>query len=219
MPKRGPRRGATTNVRQAAGSSARLRRFFAPVFVGVAVVMLVLWAILGNGGDDANSSTQSSVSTARSPGDPAGVSQSAPRVGMLFPEFAVRELGGQTVTRESMKGKPSIIWFTTAYCVPCQVGAQKVAQLDDQLGGNAFNVLVLFVDPSEPPSVLRSWRQDFARPDWMVAFDSDLARRVGLRFLDSKFLLDSDGVLQNSDFATVDQRYLSVITGVVQGSR
>jgi len=98
------------------------------------------------------------------------------------------EADGRTLTNDSLKGKPSIVWFSTSYCVR----AALISRLDDELGGEAFDVLVVFVDPNEPMSALTSWRGEFANEDWTVALDdgNELSEKVGLRFLDSKFLLD-----------------------------
>jgi len=141
-------------------------------------------------------------------------------VGNTFPDFKVTDVDGKTITRDSLKGKPAIIWFTTSWCVPCQIGAkEKVAPLDNTLGGSAFNVLVIFVDLSEKDSDLINWRKQFANPDWMVAFDNNLtnlAKRAGIRFLDSKFILDKNGVIKNFDFIQADDSYLNTIRKIVE---
>ncbi len=139
-------------------------------------------------------------------------------MGALFPSFELTAAGsGDVLTRSSLKGKPSIVWFTTSYCVPCQIGASRVAPVDDELGGKAFNVLVVFVDPREPASALINWRQ-FGRSDWRVALDrgNDLATKVGLRVLDTKFLLDRRGVIENVDFAVADNAYLGKVRKTVR---
>ena len=66
-------------------------------------------------------------------------------VGGLFPEFNLVDIDGGIFTKGSFSDKPSIIWFTTSWCVPCQIGAKEVAKLDDELGGEAFDVFVVFV--------------------------------------------------------------------------
>lgn len=155
----------------------------------------------------------------RSPEKLASLEQPALKVGQPFPDFTATEVDGRRITRESLRGKPAIVWFTTTYCVPCQIGARVVAKLDDELGGGAFDLVVIFVDPKEPPAALRDWRREFARPDWMVALDVELAKRVELRYLDTKYLLDRAGVIRNIDVAIADERYLGIIRQVVRESR
>jgi thiol-disulfide isomerase/thioredoxin len=151
---------------------------------------------------------------------PSPTSQTELKAGASFPDFSVTDVDGKLVAKDSLKGKPAIIWFTTSWCVPCQIGAkEKVAPLDNTLGGNAFNVLVIFVDLREKDSDLINWRKQFANEDWMVAFDNAttvLAQKVNLKFLDSKFMLDKDGIIRNIDFKQADENYLNTIRQIVR---
>lgn len=147
------------------------------------------------------------------------VQQPQIRVGDPFPEFDVTEVDGTKITTATLLSKPSIVWFTTSWCVPCQIGAQEVSKLDDALGGKAFDVLVIFVDLQEKPADLTNWRKNFAREDWMVAFDNELTQlgaKVNLQFLDSKFLLSKDGVIKDINFEIADQAYLNLIKHAVK---
>lgn len=132
-------------------------------------------------------------------------------VGNIFPVFSVTDVDGASITNETLKGKPTILWFTTTWCTPCQIGAKKVAQLQNELGGNELNILVFFVDPRELADDLRNWRSQFANPDWKLAFNNGLAEKIGIQFLDSKYLLDKDGVIKNFDTQLVNQQYLDLI--------
>lgn len=149
-----------------------------------------------------------------SPEPIASLDKSMVAVGMEFPEFSVKEVSGKTITNESLKGKPAIVWLTTSWCTPCKIGAEKVAKLDTELGDDAFNVLVVFVDHAETDSDLKNWRNKYANKDWAVAFDNEftnLGKKVELRYLDSKFLLDKNGIIKNIDVKIADEKYLNLI--------
>jgi len=149
----------------------------------------------------------------------APLNQAIPLTGNSFPDFSITEINGEIITRDSLKGKPAIIWFTTTWCVPCQIGAKKVAMLDNELGGDKFNVLVIFVDSRESKNDLINWRNRFANPDWKLAFNNGLAEKIGIKYLDSKYLLDSNGMIKNIDFGIVDDRYLDLIRSIVVESK
>lgn len=155
----------------------------------------------------------------KAPEKGASLEQPSIELGGAFPDFEVTEVDGRKITKESLQGKPAIIWFTTSWCTPCQIGAREVSRLDNELGGEAFDILVIFVDPREKNSDLINWRTKFANEDWMVAFDNEktqLAARADIRFLDSKFILDKNGDVQNIDVEIVNENFLNILKKVVE---
>jgi thiol-disulfide isomerase/thioredoxin len=185
----------------------------------VVFVALAVFLISGRGG---SGSRDEQVGAVQPIGAAIGIDRGQLNLGKLFPGFTVTDANGRVLaTRGSLSGKPTIIWFTTSYCLPCQVGAEEVARLDDELGGNAFNVLVAFVDPTEPPAVLRTWREQFGRSDWIVSIDrgTAFAQAVGVVALDTKLLLDAGGVLEDVNAYQVDDTYLDLLRRTVEASK
>lgn len=209
---------------KASGPSKAARKRWRAFALGTALIVALFTAlaaslILGGSG---SGSEDADAERVRPVGAAIAIDRGQIKSGSPFPGFSVTDADGRVLaTQGSLSGKPTIIWFTTSYCLPCQVGAEQVARLDDELGGKAFNVLVVFVDPSEQPSVLESWREQFGRPDWMVALDRDntLARAVQLQYLDTKLLLDAGGVLEDVNAYQVDDTYLALLRRTVQGSQ
>src|SRR5712691_6402668 len=102
---------------------------FAAVFAGV----LIILAVAGGSIEPRRNSPVSA---------PSSFQQTSIRVGAPFPDFRVTDAAtGRVVTNASLEGKPTILWFTTSYCVPCQIGARLVTRLEDQIGGKPFNVV------------------------------------------------------------------------------
>jgi thiol-disulfide isomerase/thioredoxin len=178
--------------------------------IGVLFAALAVSLIFGRGGSQPG---EGSEAGSRSAGPRVIIDRGAIEVGKPFPAFSFTDIDGRLVTKDSLSGKPTFIWFTTSYCIPCQQGAASVARLDDRLGGDAFNVVVVFVDPSEGRAALTSWRERFGRSDWLVALDPNdtFARAVHLRALDTKFLLDAQGDLQDVNLYPVDPAYLALL--------
>lgn len=136
-------------------------------------------------------------------------------VGKVFPAFSVIDVDGAPISNELLKGKPTILWFTTTWCTPCQVGAKKVAEFNKELGGG-LNILVFFVDPRESENDLRDWRSKYADADWKLAFNNGLAEKIGIQFLDSKYLLDKDGVIRDFNTQIVNDQYLALLKSIAE---
>lgn len=142
-----------------------------------------------------------------------------PMLNAAIPGFGLVDVDGREITNDTFQDRPYIVWFTTGWCTPCQIGARRVAKLDDDLGGSAFDVLVVFVDPRETEADLREWRDEFANPDWIVAFDDPDQRLAGqfqVQYLDTKFLVGPAGKLLDVDVRIADRPYISRIARTVQ---
>lgn len=123
------------------------------------------------------------------------------QVGNLAPNFALKDSDGRTVSRESLEGKPTIIFFTATWCVPCQVGAKELLRYDLQTGGNAFNVVIVFVDPRETNDQIKQWKTDFGGSNWFTALDTTgMANDYQVKYLDTKYVLDGSGTIVWNDF-------------------
>lgn len=213
---------ARERAREARRRSGRERR--GRTYTLGAVLIVALFAAVAAYlffGVDRSGSGEATSGQSQPVGSAVSIDPGALQTGKPFPGFSVEDAGGRVLTTKgSLSGKPTLIWFTTSYCIPCQEGAIPVARLDDRLGGNALNVLVVFVDPTEPPSALESWRQQFGNADWIVTLDQDntFARAVELQYLDTKLLLDADGVLKDVNAYRADAAYLTLLEQAIQGT-
>lgn len=124
--------------------------------------------------------------------------------GYVAPDFILNDPEKGRVSKRDFSGKPLFIFFTTTWCVPCQIGAQNLARYDDETGGNAFNVLIVFVDPTETDSQLLAWRRRFGRNDWFVAKDNGMAEVYQVQYLDTKYVFDKKGIIRWKDLRPLD---------------
>ncbi|MGH9876312.1 MAG: TlpA family protein disulfide reductase [Nitrososphaera sp.] len=117
-------------------------------------------------------------------------------VGNSAPGFSLTDPEKGSITKQTFANKPVLIFFTTTWCTPCQIGAQNLARLDDETGGNSFNVLIVFVDPRENDPQYLEWREKYGRSDWYVAESEQMPQEYKVRYLDTKYVFDSNGVIK-----------------------
>jgi hypothetical protein len=138
-------------------------------------------------------------------------------VGTAFPDFTLTGADGTPITRATLAGKKTLIWFTDSSC-PDPDGLTRTAALDDELGGQAFTVLAVLVNLRAPSPTQREWRDAFGRPDWLIAPDERgaLSTKVGGRALETKFLLDEHGTVLNVTTDLVTDDYLTALREQIQ---
>lgn len=151
-----------------------------------ALVMLAMMLIvtMSNGIGNPSISAQTSISN-------EGLD-----IGNVAPDFKLTDPLKGTITKLNFSGKPLFIFFTTTWCTPCQIGAQNLAKFDDEHGGNAFNVLIVFIDEKETDNQFIDWKKQFGREDWYVAKGITMAKDYHVQFLDTKYVFDKDGIIK-----------------------
>ena len=201
---RKPRRAPAGKTSKSTGPQrARTRGLWiAGVVAAVAVLVLVATIAVQRSAPEQDAAAVDTSGPAPA-GGPA-------QVGEPMTDFRLMTSDGAEVTAAQLRGNDSILWFTTTYCVPCQVGAVEYRALASELGDDAPNMLFVFLDPQEPNSALQNFRSQFGLPEWIMALDSDqLAQRAGVQLLDTKIFVDETGVVRDIDTAPVDDGYLA----------
>jgi thiol-disulfide isomerase/thioredoxin len=135
--------------------------------------------------------------------EPVSAETSQPKEGLLVgavaPNFQLTDPVKGSITKENFTEKPLFIFFTATWCTPCQIGAQNLARYDDEHGGNAFNVLIVFIDDRENDNQYIDWKKQFGRDDWYIAKGIDMANNYHVQFLDTKYVFDKDGIIKWTD--------------------
>lgn len=123
-------------------------------------------------------------------------------VGKRPPDFRLTDAFGRVVTREGLtQGQPGLIFFTATWCIPCVEGLRDLLRFQQEVR-TPFRVLLVFIDPNETEADLRAYKARYGFPDdWYYAKDpGEMLLKYQVRYLDTKFLLDAQGIIRYTDF-------------------
>jgi len=157
----------------------------------------------------ANNSTQNSQSTNLTTAPENAVS--GLQVGNIAPDFSLVDPQKGSITKQDFEGKPLFIFFTTTWCTPCQIGAQNLARYDDETGGKAFDVLIVFVDERETDSQFIEWKNTFGRDDWYIALGIEMAENYRVQYLDTKYVFNKNGIIKWVDVRPLEYSWIARI--------
>ena len=83
-----------------------------------------------------------------------------------------------------------------------------------ETGGKAFSVVIVFVDTRETNDEVKQWKNDFGGKDWFTALDkSGMASGYNVQYLDTKYVLDGNGVIVWKDFSPLTYETAKKVLG------
>ncbi len=72
------------------------------------------------------------------------------------PDFSVRDLDGNRITLDSLKGKVTVINFWGTWCAPCQMEMPALARIESEYRGTGLKMIGVAAHEDSPDS-LRKW--------------------------------------------------------------
>ncbi len=130
------------------------------------------------------------------PAQPPAVS-SGPSAAQTAPDFSVDTLEHGRFTLSEQRGKPTVLFFTASWCLPCFPQLQALARIQNQVGPDKLGVIVLDVDPSEGVPELRRLKASAGGPAYPFALDagSRVTLLYGVHATDTKIFVSRAGAL------------------------
>jgi peroxiredoxin len=116
------------------------------------------------------------------------------------PAFALKDMRGNQVSLESLRGKVVILNFWTKTCGPCLEEMPELAELT-QVISDRKDVVVLAVSVDEGPDDVKPTLQTVLRgnPPFQVLFDPESAivrGKYGTRLFPETWFIDKEGVVR-----------------------
>ena len=167
-----------------------------PPLVGIALLLLALWALAGE-----------SLSLPQL----GGGASTAPRVGADAPDFALVDLDGRTVRLSELQGKQVVLNFWATWCPPCRAempDLDRVAREYREQG-----VTVLAIDQMESPERVTSFLEEIGlreNPafDSLLDTDGSVGQLYRVNALPSTFIVDDQGKIRDVHLGPISESTL-----------
>lgn len=116
-------------------------------------------------------------------------------VGGKAPAFSLKDLNGNTVTLDSLKGKVVFLDFWATWCGPCKEEFPELDALYKKYGKDGFEVIGISVDKSESNAAefLKKRPVSFTI---LTNIKGDVAEAYGLPGMPTGFIIGKDGVIR-----------------------
>lgn len=164
--------------------NARWRGSFRQVLALLAVGLLIVAAVwaLSERGENKAAGVEATTGT-------------APEVGSLAPDLALKDLTGDTVRLSSYRGKTVLLNFWATWCPPCRAEMPDLEALHKENVNN--DVVVVGVNVGEDQETAAGFVRSLGLT-FPILLDSDSTaqrdHKVG--YLPTTFFIDSDGIIR-----------------------
>lgn len=109
------------------------------------------------------------------------------------PDFALKDLDGNTVKLSDYKGKVVIIDFWATWCGPCRRGIPEFIELQSEYGEDKLVILGVSVDQGDL-SVVPAFAKNYGINYPVLYANEDIQRKYGpIRSIPTAFIVDTDG--------------------------
>jgi thiol-disulfide isomerase/thioredoxin len=132
-----------------------------------------------------------------SPAQPKEAVVAAGKIGSRLPDFSLKDLQGQEVSSDDLRGKVVLIDFWATWCQPCKKEMPGYQQLMDRYGQRGFVVIGFKFDTMADTEDPRAFaRRIGVRYPLAVATDDVKQRFGGVEGLPTSMLYDRRGILR-----------------------
>jgi cytochrome c biogenesis protein CcmG/thiol:disulfide interchange protein DsbE len=121
-----------------------------------------------------------------------------PAPGKKAPDFQLKTLDGETVSLESLRGRPVLINFWATWCVPCRAEVPILQQLHESSEWRTRGLAILAVNLGEQNALVQDFIEAF-NLSFMILIDSDqrVAMRYNAAYIPTTYFVDKDGIIRD----------------------
>ncbi len=135
----------------------------------------------------------------------------SPLIGKAAPTFTLRDLDGDVVALEELRGQPVVLNFWATWCQPCVVEHPLLIASANRYEGQVRFVGVIYQD--EPQDIRRFVSQRGSWGPSLIDTDGDVAIAYGVYGAPETYFISSDGVIAEKVVGAIRPDVMASILG------
>ena len=135
----------------------------------------------------------------------------SPLIGKAAPSFTLRDLNGDVVALEELRGQPVVLNFWATWCQPCVVEHPTLVAGAKRYEGKASFLGVIYQD--EPEKIRRFLSQRGTWGPALIDTDGDVAIAYGVYGAPETYFISSDGVIAEKVVGAIRPDVMASILG------
>lgn len=138
-----------------------------------------------------------------------------PKLGAA-PTWQMKDLAGNTVTSEQLKGKVVVVDFWATWCGPCRVEIPGYIEMQKKYGKDGLTIVGVSIDQAGP-EVVKAFADNLKMNYTIVMGDDAVAQAFGgVEAIPTTFLIDRSGQIRDRKLGaeaseTYEQKVLAVL--------
>lgn len=136
------------------------------------------------------------------------VSEVAPRVNYLAPDFQLKDYQGNQVRLSNFKGKPVLINFWATWCPPCRAEMPEIEAAYRKYK-EKYGLVVLGIDAREDNSSVKKYVEDGGYSwDMPMDYEGTVIANYGVAAFPTSFFVDRQGYIRATQIGGMDKKGL-----------
>ncbi len=134
------------------------------------------------------------VTNGKNAGNQQASGSSAPEENAPAPDFSLRTTDNAVVKLSDYRGKVVFLNFWATWCPPCRMELPSMERLYGQLKGQAFVILAVNVDESEPDNV-KNFAKSMNLTFPVLVDDGNVSKMYNVNAIPTTFIIRKDGTI------------------------